>query len=166
MRGCGPRVSYGGGSRMVGSRRGFAQQETDILNRMCKHSIWRSKCACRGTRTRMPRLGAGKGVMEYRARNIHVGTRLSEAEHKKLMDLCRRTGLGTTRLLRQLITDTELQAKPTPELREVLRAMDRIGNNLNQLAHRANTIGLIDRAEWDRVKALHRELREEVYRWR
>ena len=82
------------------------------------------------------------------------------------MELCQRTGLGTTRLLRKLITDTELQAKPTPELREALRAMDRIGNNLNQLAHRANAIGLIDQAEWDRVKALHRELREEVERWR
>ena len=110
--------------------------------------------------------GAGKGVMEYRARNIHVGTRLNEAEHKKLLELCKQTGLGSTRLLRQLITETEIKASPTPELREVLRAMDRIGNNLNQLAHRANTIGLIDRAEWDRVKALHRELREEVYRWR
>ena len=82
------------------------------------------------------------------------------------MELCQRTGLGSTRLLRQLITEAELQAKPTPELREALRVMDRIGNNLNQLAHRANTIGLIDQAEWDRVKALHRELREEVYRWR
>ena len=114
----------------------------------------------------MPRLGAGKGSMEFRTRNIHVGTRLNEAEHKKLMELCQRTGLGSTRLLRQLITEAELKAKPTPELREVLRAVDRIGNNLNQLAHRANTIGLIDRAEWDRVKALHRQLREEVSRWR
>ena len=104
--------------------------------------------------------------MENRTRNIHVGTRLNEAEHKKLMELCQHTGLGTTRLLRQLITEAELKAKPTPELREVLRAVDRIGNNLNQLAHRANTIGLIDRAEWDRVKALHWELREEVERWR
>ena len=115
----------------------------------------------------MPRLGAGKGSMEFRTRN---GTRLNEAEHKKLMELCRRTGLGSTRLLRKLITDTELKAKPTPELREVLRAVDRIGNNLNQLAHRANAVGLIDRAEWDRVrdrvKALHRELREQVERWR
>ena len=114
----------------------------------------------------MPRLGAGKGSMEFRTRNIHVGTRLNEAEHKKLMELCQHTGLGTTRLLRQLITDTELQAKPAPELREALRAMDRIGNNLNQLAHRANTIGLIDKEEWEQVKALHRQLREEVYRWR
>ena len=114
----------------------------------------------------MPRLGAGKGVMEFRTRNIHVGTRLNEAEHKKLMELCRRTGLGTTRLLRKLIMDTELKAKPTPELRELIRAVDYIGNNLNQLAHRANTIGIIDQAEWDRVKALHRQLREEVSRWR
>ena len=104
--------------------------------------------------------------MESRTRNIHVGTRLNEAEHKKLMELCQRTGLGTTRLLRQLITETEIKAPPTPELRELLRAVDYIGNNLNQLAHRANTVGIIDRAEWDRVKALHRELREEVYRWR
>ena len=104
--------------------------------------------------------------MENRTRNIHVGTRLNEAEHKKLQELCNQTGLGSTQLLRQLITEAELQAKPTPELREVLRAMDRIGNNLNQLAHRANTIGLIDQEEWDRVKALHRQLREEVSRWR
>ena len=69
VRGSGPRVSYGGGSRMVGSRKGFAQQETDILNRMCKHSIWRSKCACRGTRTRMPRKARGKGLW-----NIEQGT--------------------------------------------------------------------------------------------
>ena len=166
MKGCGPRVSYSGVGRKVGSRKGFVQQETDILNRMCKHSIWRSKCACRDTRTRMPRKGAGKGYMENRTRNIHVGTRLNEAEHKKLQELCKQTGLGSTRLLRQLITETEIKAPPTPELRELIRAVDRIGNNLNQLAHRANAVGLIDRAEWDRVKALHRELREQVERWR
>ena len=103
--------------------------------------------------------------MEYRARNIHVGTRLNEAEHKKLQELCQKTGLGSTRLLRQLITETEIKAPPTPELRELLRAVDCIGNNLNQLAHRANTIGLIDKEEWEQVKALHRQLREEVYRW-
>ncbi len=166
MRGCGLRVSYSGGSRMVGSRKGFAQQETDILNRMCKHSIWRSKCACRGTRTRMPRKGAGKGYMENRTRNIHVGTRLNEAEHKKLMDLCDSTGLGTTRLLRKLIVDQELPTGPSRDLRAVLRAIDRVGNNMNQLAHRANIIGLVDKAEWDRAKALQRELREEVAKWR
>ena len=37
-----------------------------------------------------------------------------------------------------MTTDTELKAKPTPELREVLRTMDRIGNNLNQLTALAN----------------------------
>ena len=114
----------------------------------------------------MPRKGAGKGYMENRTRTIHVGTRLNEAEHKKLMDLCDSTGLGTTRLLRKLIIDQELPTGPSRDLRAVLRAIDRVGNNMNQLAHRANTIGLIDQAEWDRVKALHRQLREEVSRWR
>ena len=114
----------------------------------------------------MPRQGAGKGVMENRTRSIHVGTRLNEAEHKKLQELCKQTGLGSTRLLRQLITETEIKAPPTPELRELIRAVDYIGNNLNQLAHRANTIGLIDKKEWEQAKALHRQLREEVSRWR
>ena len=104
--------------------------------------------------------------MENRTRNIHVGTRLNEAEHKKLLELCKQTGLGSTRLLRQLITETEIKAPPTPELRELIRAVDYIGNNLNQLAHRANIIGLVDKAEWDRAKALQRELREEVAQWR
>ena len=36
---------------------------------MCKHSIWRSKCACRGTRTHMPRKARGKGLW-----NIEQGT--------------------------------------------------------------------------------------------
>ncbi len=114
----------------------------------------------------MPRQSAGKGIMEFRTRNIHVGTRLNETEHKKLQELCKQTGLGSTRLLRQLITETEIKAPPTPELRELLRAVDYIGNNLNQLAHRANIIGLVDKAEWDRAKALQRELREEVAKWR
>ena len=114
----------------------------------------------------MPRLGTGKGALDNRIRNIHVGTRLNEAEHKKLLELCKQTSLGNTRLLRQLITETEIKAPPTPELRELIRAVDYIGNNLNQLAHRANTIGLIDKKEWEQVKALHRQLREEVSRWR
>ena len=114
----------------------------------------------------MPRKGAGKGYMENRTRNIHVGTRLNEAEHKKLQELCKQTGLGSTRLLRQLITETEIKAPPTPELGELIRAVDCIGNSLNQLAHRANAIGLIDKEEWEQVKALHRQLREEVSRWR
>ena len=110
--------------------------------------------------------GAGKGFMENRTRNIHVGTRLNEAEHKKLMALCDSTGLGTTRLLRKLIVDQELPTGPSRDLRAVLRAIDRVGNNMNQLAHRANIIGLVDKAEWDRAKALQRELREEVAQWR
>ena len=82
------------------------------------------------------------------------------------MEMCKQTGLGSTRLLRQLITETEIKAPPTPELRELIRAVDYIGNNLNQLAHRANAVGLIDRSEWSKVLALHKELREEVSRWR
>ena len=104
--------------------------------------------------------------MEHRTRNIHVGTRLSKAEYEKLKDLENRTGLGSTRLLRTLITGAELKAKPTPELRELIRSVERIGNNLNQIAHRANAAGFLKKSEWDGAAALIASLREEIQTWR
>ncbi len=104
--------------------------------------------------------------MEHRTRNIHVGTRLSKAEYEKLKDLENRTGLGSTRLLRKLITGTEIREKPTPELRDLQRSVDRIGNNLNQIAHRANAAGVLEKSEWDRTKALMTALKEEIQKWR
>jgi len=64
--------------------------------------------------------------MEHRTRNIHVGTRLNNAEYEALKTLCKRTGLGSTRLLQKLITGTEIREKPTPELRDLQRSVDRI----------------------------------------
>ena len=107
-----------------------------------------------------------KDFMEHRTRNIHVGTRLSKAEYEKLKDLENRTGLGSTRLLRTLITGAELKAKPTPELRELIRSVDRIGNNLNQIAHRANAAGFLKKSEWEGAAALIASLREEIQTWR
>ncbi|MDO4852904.1 MAG: plasmid mobilization relaxosome protein MobC [Clostridia bacterium] len=104
--------------------------------------------------------------MERRSRNIHVGTRLNEAEYKKLKELENSTGLGSTTLLRKLITGAELKAKPTPELRNLQRSIDRIGNNLNQIAHRANAAGVLEKSEWDRTKTLMTALKEEIQKWR
>lgn len=104
--------------------------------------------------------------MEHRTRNIHVGTRLNLAEYEALKTLCNRTGLGSTRLLRKLITGTEIREKPTPELRELIRSVDRIGNNLNQIAHRANAAGFLKKSEWDGAAALIASLREEIETWR
>ncbi len=104
--------------------------------------------------------------MEHRTRNIHVGTRLNHAEYEALKTLCKRTGLGSTLLLRKLITGTEIREKPTPELRELIRSVDRIGNNLNQIAHRANAAGLLKKSEWDGAAALIASLREEIETWR
>lgn len=104
--------------------------------------------------------------MEHRTRNIHVGTRLNNTEYEALKTLCNRTGLGSTRLLRKLITGAEIREKPTPELRNLQRSVDRIGNNLNQIAHRANAAGVLEKSEWDRTAALMTALKEEIQKWR
>lgn len=119
-----------------------------------------------GTPEPVCRHGRRKDCMERRSRNIHVGTRLNEAEYKKLKELENSTGLGSTTLLRKLITGAELKAKPTPELRNLQRSIDRIGNNLNQIAHRANAAGVLEKSEWDRTKTLMTALKEEIQKWR
>ena len=119
-----------------------------------------------GTPEPVCRHGRRKDCMERRSRNIYVGTRLNEAEYKKLKELENSTGLGSTTLLRKLITGAELKAKPTPELRELIRSIDRIGNNLNQIAHRANAAGFLKKSEWDSAAALLKNLREEIRTWR
>ena len=122
--------------------------------------------ALQGTPEPVCRHRRRKDYMEHRTRNIHVGTRLNNAEYEALKTLCNRTGLGSTRLLRKLITGTEIREKPTLELRDLQRSVDRIGNNLNQIAHRANAAGVLEKSEWDCAAALIALLREEIQTWR
>ena len=49
---------------------------------------------------------------------------------------------------------------------EPQRSIDRIGNNLNQIAHRANAAGVLEKSEWDRTTALMTALKEEIQKWR
>lgn len=68
-----------------------------------------------------------------------VATRLDETQYRKLEFLCKKTGFSQYKILRQLLDEAELKERPSADYRDLCRRMDRIGNNINQIARRVNT---------------------------
>ena len=68
-----------------------------------------------------------------------VATRLDEAQYLKLEYLRRKTGFSQYKILRRLLDEAELKERPSADYRDLCRRMDRIGNNINQIARRVNT---------------------------
>ena len=68
-----------------------------------------------------------------------VATRLDETQYRKLEFLCKKTGFSQYKILRRLLDEAELKERPSADYRDLCRRMDRIGNNINQIARRVNT---------------------------
>ena len=64
--------------------------------------------------------------------------RLTPQERAKLEADARRCGLAKSALLRRMISDLEVKARPSQEIRELRTEIHRIGNNFNQIARSAN----------------------------
>ena len=67
--------------------------------------------------------------------------RLNAAEYAHLCQQAEVTGLKKEPLVRQLIMGVNLRPRPPDAYADLLRALSAIGNNINQLAHQANTRG-------------------------
>ena len=68
--------------------------------------------------------------------------RLSAAEYAHLCQQAEVTGLKKEPLVRQLIMGVNLHPRPPDAYADLLRALSAIWNNINQLAHQANTRGV------------------------
>ncbi len=69
---------------------------------------------------------------------------LSEQENKEFMRKVNLTGLTQSSVLRILITGYEPQARIDERFFDVMKQMYAIGNNLNQIVRRANSLGFVD----------------------
>ena len=84
-----------------------------------------------------------------RKRCVQVNFRLDENEHQRFQRRIKKSGLNQETYLRQLITGLVPQDAPPPDYYAMMRELHAIGNNLNQIAHKANALGLIDTARFD-----------------
>ena len=101
-------------------------------------------------------------------RTKKIDLRLSEDELQKLNADVALSGLSREKYLRALIEYRTVKAMPPMDLIDILRSLQRISNNMNQIARKAHALNFVDTdAYWENVdllKSTMRELREVIYR--
>ena len=76
-----------------------------------------------------------------RKRNIQKIVRLSRDEAQDLQKKAKKACLSEAGLIRLLLRGYEPREKPDERFYDVMRELSAIGNNINQLAAKANTLG-------------------------
>lgn len=79
-----------------------------------------------------------------RKRNIKKQIWLNREESNQLKKKAKKVGLNEATLVRNLILGFEPKEKPDDRFYEVMKELRTIGNNLNQIAKKANYLNYID----------------------
>lgn len=100
-------------------------------------------------------------------RAIKIDLRLSESEAEALNRDVKKAGVSREAYLRSLIRKMPLKEKPPMDLVEVLKNLNQINHNMNQIAVKVNTKGFVDASSyWDNVRWLQEtvsKLMEVIY---
>ena len=94
-----------------------------------------------------------------RKRNNRIQVRLNSKEYQHFQKLVKKSGLSLEAYLRQLINGIVPRDAPPPDYHAMMRELYRIGNNLNQIAQKANAVGVVDASRYDTAV---REFRQAV----
>ena len=90
-----------------------------------------------------------------RKRNIQKIVRFSRDEPQDLQKKAKKACLSEAGLIRLLLRGYEPREKPDERFYDVMRELSSIGNNINQLAVKANALGFVDAPQ----------LKKEAERW-
>lgn len=90
-----------------------------------------------------------------RKRNIQKIVRFSRDEAQDLQKKAKKACLSEAGLIRLLLRGYEPREKPDERFYDVMRELSSIGNNINQLAVKANALGFVDAPQ----------LKKEAERW-
>jgi hypothetical protein len=78
------------------------------------------------------------------AKNIYeICLRLNEKETRALKEKAKQCGLSKSAYLRRLILDKPVKARPPEAIHDLYIEINRIGTNINQIAHACNA-GMTD----------------------
>ena len=67
-----------------------------------------------------------------------LSVRLSKVERSKLDALCKESGLSVSILIRKLLHGAKITGNHAREYKALYTEINRIGNNINQIAHSVN----------------------------
>ncbi|MCR5636199.1 MAG: plasmid mobilization relaxosome protein MobC [Clostridiales bacterium] len=77
-------------------------------------------------------------------RKHQVLFRLNDAEYEELNRNVTRSGLSREKFIRSALSNVTFKEMPPLEFFDILKNLRQINNNLNQIAMRANSYGIID----------------------
>lgn len=89
---------------------------------------------------------------------IKISVRLTEQEHKRLKTNATACALKMEPYIRKLIMGKEVRPRPPDEYIKLLREINAIGNNINQIAHIANAEQRISENKINEVLHLQNEI--------
>jgi len=96
-----------------------------------------------------------------RKRNARIHVRLDEKELEVFNQRVKKSGLSRESYLRHLINDLIPTDQPPPDYFNMMRRLNAIGNNLNQIAQKAHILNSIDAKRYEEnVSALDRAIIE------
>ena len=75
-----------------------------------------------------------------RVRTFHVNVFLDKNELSHLEKICKESGLGKSKVIRNLIMGVEIKPQPTEKQLRLVREISGIANNINQITRLANTV--------------------------
>ena len=87
---------------------------------------------------------------------------MTEAEREHLEQVSRESGLSLSDTVRACISGTEIRQRQGDEIKDLYTAVNRIGNNINQIARSVNA-GIADAEEAKRGLRLLDEVYELMY---
>lgn len=94
-------------------------------------------------------------------RNCEVRVRLTEDELAVLNQDTEKSGWSRERYMRALIAHSPIKARPSMDLISVLKNLQQINNNMNQIAMKANSLNFVDTAAyWENVDGLKQTIQE------
>lgn len=79
-----------------------------------------------------------------RKRNHRIWCRLNDEEYSRYQTQVLKSGLCQEAYFRKLITGCQLKEAPPLEYHKLLKQLMGIGNNLNQIATKANSLQLVN----------------------
>lgn len=95
---------------------------------------------------------------------IKMTVRLTEREHKHLQRQAANAGLKMEPFIRKLIMDTDIQPRPPDNIAQLIREINAVGNNINQIAKKVNTESRVSQAQLEEILYLLGEIYREVKR--
>ena len=97
-----------------------------------------------------------------RNRTQAVIVRLTEKEKRHLQRQATNAGLKVEPLIRKLIMGVEIRPRPPDNIPQLIREINAIGNNINQIARKVNTENFVSQDQLDELFYLLGEIYREV----